>query len=79
MVIVGTLIVGPWARRVSMAANSASPSASPSRQRYLWMVMATWSGLSRAAALRSKVGSSKSHSGDAVRQMSFAKSWRFRS
>ena len=39
--------------------------------------MSTWSGLSNDAALRSNVASSKSHLGDAVRQISFANSRRF--
>ena len=41
--------------------------------------MATWSGLSKAAALRSNVASSKAHCGEAVCQMSLAKSRRYRS
>jgi hypothetical protein len=40
------------------------------------MTTATWSGLSNAAALRSNVASSKRQAGDAVRQMSRAKSRR---
>ena len=39
--------------------------------------MATWSGLSKAAALRSNVASSKSHFGEASCQMSLAKSCRY--
>ena len=39
--------------------------------------MSTWSGLSNDAALRSKVSSSKFHCGDAVCQISLAKSWRY--
>jgi hypothetical protein len=41
------------------------------------MTTATWSGLSKAAALRSKVASSKFHFGEASRQMSFEKSRRY--
>jgi hypothetical protein len=39
--------------------------------------MATWSGLSNAAALRSKVAASKRHWGEAICQMSLAKSFRY--
>jgi hypothetical protein len=40
--------------------------------------MATWSGLSNDAALRSKVAASNFHFGDAVSQMSLANSRRKR-
>jgi hypothetical protein len=41
--------------------------------------MSTWSGSSNDAAVRSKVASSKLHLGEASRQISLAKSRRFRS
>jgi len=39
--------------------------------------MATWSGLSKEAALRSKVASSKFHFGEASCQISFENSRRY--
>ena len=39
--------------------------------------MATWSGLSNDAALRSNVASSNSHFGEAICQMSFENSRRY--
>jgi len=43
----------------------------------LWITIATWSGLSNAAAERSYVASSNFHCGDAIFQISLLKSCRF--
>jgi hypothetical protein len=69
-VTVGTVIGGCAARRRSSSAYAGSPGTRPKRCRYEWITTSTKSGLSNAAALRSKVASSKRQPGDQVRHSS---------
>ena len=79
IVIVGTVMMGPWARFLFQIVVFQALAVGEGRAASgnLWITMATWSGLSKAAELRSNVASSKSHLGEACRQMSFEKSRRF--
>ena len=49
-----------------MSATAGSPGTRSKRWRYEWITTSTKSGLSKAAALRSKVASSKRQVGDQV-------------
>ncbi|GKT19346.1 hypothetical protein AVHY2522_22155 [Acidovorax sp. SUPP2522] len=63
-VMAGTQMAGCAARRDSIPAYAGSPETRPKRWRYEWITTSTKSGLSNAAALRSKVASSNAQVGD---------------